>query len=404
VVGLQGVLSDFTGARKQAEERKRLETQLRQAQKMEAIGHLAGGVAHDFNNLLSPILGYAELILMDLHPDDPRYGNLVEVRNAAIRARDLTRQLLAFGRKQVIEMKAIHLGELASGFEKMLRRTIREDIKIKVQNPPSLGYVLADVSQIEQILMNLAVNAQDAMPNGGTLLIETGSFLVDDQFLLRHPEAQTGEHVMLTVSDTGHGIDKAHLDRIFEPFFTTKEDGKGTGLGLATVYGIVRQHNGTIWVHSEPETETIFKILLPRVDRPAAVGARAQLHPARNHGNETVMVVEDNKMVRKLTCSVLEEYGYKVLAAETAEECLRLIERRGPVDLLVTDVVMPEMNGNELYQRLSSILPEMKVLFMSGYAGDLIAHHGVLQDGDSFIQKPFSIEVLTRKVRQVLDG
>ncbi len=403
VVGLQGVLSDSTGARKEAEERKRLETQLRQAQKMEAIGHLAGGVAHDFNNLLSPILGYAELILMDLHPDDPRYGNLVEVRKAAIRARDLTRQLLAFGRKQVIEMKAIHLGELLSGFEKLLRRTIREDIEIKIQNSPSLGYVQGDLSQIEQILMNLAVNAQDAMPKGGTLLIETVNFHVDDPFLKQHPEAQSGEQVMLTVSDTGHGIEKEHLDRIFEPFFTTKEAGKGTGLGLATVYGIVRQHNGTIWVHSKPKEGTTFKILLPLVDRPTAVVAKAQLHPARKHGNEKVMVVEDNEMVRNLTCSVLKEYGYKVLAAETAEECLRLVERTGPVDLLVTDVVMPEMNGSELYQRLSSILPEMKVLFMSGYASDLIAHHGVSQDGDSFIQKPFSLEVLTRKVRQVLD-
>lgn len=404
VVGLQGVLADFTAAKEANEEKRNLEVQLRQAQKMEAIGHLAGGVAHDFNNLLSPILGYAELILMDMHPDDPRYGSLAEVRKAAIRARDLTRQLLAFGRKQVIEMKTLDLSELVFGFEKMLRRTIREDIDIKIQNSPSLGNVKGDLSQIEQILMNLALNAQDAMPSGGTLIIETRNVSVDDRYLKQHPEAQLGEHVMLAVSDNGVGIDRAIRDRIFEPFFTTKEEGKGTGLGLATVYGIVRQHNGSIRVYSEPGKKTTFSILLPRVDSPVEVGTRAPLYPARSRGTETVMVVEDNKMVRNLTCSVLEEYGYKVLSAAGAQECLELVERAGHVHLLITDVVMPEMNGSELYQRLSSFLPKMKVLFMSGYASDLIAHHGVLQKGDRFIQKPFSLEVLTRKVRQVLDS
>ncbi len=390
--------------RKRAEEEKeKLEAQLRHAQKMEAIGQLAGGVAHDFNNLLSPILGYAELLLMDLHPDDPRFGSLSEIRKAGNRAKDLTRQLLAFGRKQMIEMQVLDLGEIVSGFEKMLKRTIRENIEIQLQLQPSLGKVHADISQIELILMNLAVNAQDAMPKGGTMTLETADVLLDEESVRQHPDSQPGHYVMLAIRDTGSGIEPELLERIFEPFFTTKEKGKGTGLGLATVYGIVKQHKGEIIVDSEPGKGCAFKIYLPQVEGDAETLLRTPMGLTGNHGTEMVVVVEDDTTVRNLACAILREHGYRVFSAGSAEECISLFQKTGPVDLLLTDVVMPEMNGRELSQRLVATYPKLKVLFMSGYMDDWIANHGVPAEADNFIQKPFSIQTLTKKVRQVLD-
>jgi PAS domain S-box-containing protein len=404
IVGLQGVLVDITEAKKAEEEREHLETQLRHIQKMEAIGQLAGGIAHDFNNLLSPILGYAELLFMELHPDDPRFGSVEQIHKAANRARDLTRHLTAFGRKQVIEMKPLDLNDSVSGFEKMLRRTIREDIEIQLRLNRSPSPVLADISMIEQILMNLAVNAQDAMPDGGTLSIETDELIIDKGFCREHPEVQPGRHITLVVRDTGIGIEDENLERLFEPFFTTKEKGKGTGLGLATVYGIVKQHNGAIRASSVPGKGTTFTIYFPRAEKTVETTHEKTFDLTSNHGSETVVVVEDDEMVRTLACSILRDHGYDIIEARDAKECMSLIEALDrPVDLLLTDIVMPGTNGYELYKRLLESIPELKAIFMSGYVDKMSDREAVPEDLNDFIQKPFSIQTLTRKVRTALD-
>ncbi|MDX9971728.1 MAG: response regulator [FCB group bacterium] len=383
-------------------ERKRLEEQLRQAQKMESIGRIAGGVAHDFNNALTPILGYTELILETMSADARHREELTQILRAAQHARDLTRQLLAFGRKQVLEIKAIDLNQVVSDFRDVLRRTIRENIAIELRLSPESGRIRADRLQVEQILMNLAVNAQESMPDGGTIVIETTHVDLDEASLAQsHPGAQSGPHVGLIVSDTGMGMDRDTLKQVFEPFFTTK--GRGTGLGLATVYGIVKQHGGAIWMYSEPGTGTTCKAYFPSSNEPASPpGPRPALRP-RGKRDETILLVEDNEAVRKLVRAILESCGYAVRDTGSPVQALELVDRDGvTVDLLLTDVVMPEMNGKELYTRLSERLPCLRVLYMSGYTADIIAVHGVLEQDIDFIQKPISTEALSLRVQEVL--
>jgi len=397
VAAYQSIGQDIT-------EERRLEAQLRQAQKMESIGRIAGGVAHDFNNLLQGILGRCEMAMLKLSPGQPGYSEFAEINAIGSRATAFVRQLLAFSRKQVLELKTISLVQVVTDLQKMLRRTIRENIELKISLPPSLGNIRADVSQVEQVLVNLAVNAQDAMPHGGTLTIEAADVVLDETFVKAHPGSRTGPHVAVTVRDTGRGMDRQTLKQVFEPFFTTKE--QGTGLGLSTVYGIVKQHNGSVWAYSERGKGATFKIYFPRVNEPVDESAAPPpAAPERaDRGSEKVVVVEDNEMVRKLVYRMLKEYGYDLVCAENAEECLRLLkEHRGAVDLLLTDVVMPGMNGRELYEQLKSFMPDLKVIYMSGYSNEVIAPDGVLDEGVDFIQKPVTVRTLTTKVREVLD-
>lgn len=396
----------------QAIERKRVERalrlseeQLQQSQKLEAIGILAGGIAHDFNNLLTAITGYSDLTLRRLPEEDPIHRNITEVKKAADRASSLTRQLLAFSRKQVLQPKVLNLNSVVSELEKMLRRLIGEDVQLSVALEPDLGSVKADPGQIEQVLMNLAVNARDAMPHGGKLTIETRNVYLDERYANQHLNVNVGPYVMLAVSDSGIGMDQTTRDHIFEPFFTTKAVGKGTGLGLSTVYGIVNQSGGNIWVYSELGHGTTFKIYLPRVDEGPQEYTRSEETEDIPHGRETILLAEDEDLVRKLAREVLETLGYQVLEATNGGAALLLCERHTEqIHLLITDVVMPEMSGRELSDRLSLLRPDMKVLFMSGYTNNAIVHQGVLEEGAHFIQKPFSPDVLARKVRDVLDG
>ncbi len=394
-----GIISDIT-------ERKKLEGELRQSQKMETVGLLAGGIAHDFNNLLTPILGYTDLLILGVAEGDQRRIKLQQIKQAGERARDLTQRLLAFSRKQLIELKTVDLGDLIRKFENILRRTIRENIAIEVRISPSLSHVRADAGQIEQALVNLSINAQDAMVEGGTLTIEARDIDLDESYTDRHPEIVPGPYVMLAVSDTGIGMEAQVIEHIFEPFYTTKELGKGTGLGLSTVYGIVKQHGGSISVYSEKNHGSIFKVFLPRVSEDGEKIAAYLPQPDEvARGFETVLVAEDNEMVRTLACSMLESLGYRVLSAENPDRCIDLVKKhQGTINLLLTDVVMPRMNGKDLYDRLHRMRPDMKVIFMSGYTSNVIGHHGVLDQGTHFIQKPFSIHTLSEKVRLVLDS
>jgi two-component system, cell cycle sensor histidine kinase and response regulator CckA len=402
----EGTLEDITEHKRAEAEWARLEEQLRQSQKMETVGLLAGGVAHDFNNLLTPILGYTEMLISGFPEGDPRRMKLQQVRQAADRARDLTHRLLAFSRKQILELKIVDLGEVICRFENMLRRTIRENISIEVRISPTLSPVCADAGQIEQVLVNLSINAQDAMLEGGTLTIEATDIDLDQSYTSAHPELAPGPYVMLAVSDTGTGMDEQTMEHIFEPFFTTKELGKGTGLGLSTVYGIVKQHGGAITVYSEIDRGSIFKAFLPRVaEEGETVEESLPLLDEVVCGVETVLVVEDNQMVRALVCDSLESLGYQILAAESPHQCVELVEGyQGTIDLLLTDVVLPKMNGRELFDVLVRMRPDLKVLFMSGYSSNVIGHHGVLDEGVNFIQKPFTVQALSEKVREVLDS
>jgi PAS domain S-box-containing protein len=379
------------------------EEQLRQAQKMEAVGRLAGGVAHDFNNVLSVILSHGELILQDLKPADPLRADIEEICKAASRAAGLTRQLLTFSRQQVIEPKVLDLHELLMGMDKMLQRILGEDVELVSVAPKSSGRVKVDPSHIEQVILNLVVNARDAMPTGGKLTIETANVVLDESYALSHLPAKAGPYVMMAVSDTGTGIDRETQTHIFEPFFTTKEKGKGTGLGLSTVFGIVQQSGGNIWVYSEPGKGTTFKVYLPRVDAEVDV-PRPQVAPPTLYGTETILLVEDEEQVRTIVLSILRRQGYRVIPAQHAGEALLLCEQHpGPIDLLLTDVVMPQMSGPQLAKRLASTRPEMKVLCMSGYTDDSIVRHGVLETGVAFLQKPVTPASLAKKVREVLD-
>jgi two-component system, cell cycle sensor histidine kinase and response regulator CckA len=384
-------------------ERRSLERQLVQAQKMEAVGRLAGGVAHDFNNVLTAILGYAGLLLDGLPTLSPLRPDLEEIRKAADRAAGLTRQLLAFSRKQVLELRVLDLNELVADIERLLKRLLGEDIDVVTNLDPALGTVRGDAGQLEQVLVNLAVNARDAMPQGGRLTIETRNAELDESYAREHVPVQPGRYVMLAVSDTGTGMSAEILSHVFEPFFTTKEPGKGTGLGLATVYGIVKQSGGYVWCYSEPGQGTTFKVYLPRVDAPAdRFPSRAAVRPT--HGSETILLVEDDAGLRALTRRLLEKHGYTVLEAPTAVAALALArDHAGPMHLLLADVVLPGASGRTLADELRGRRADLKVLFMSGYTEDAIVHRGVLPPHAAFIHKPFSADRLAEKVREVLD-
>ncbi|HQP30310.1 MAG TPA: PAS domain S-box protein [Deltaproteobacteria bacterium] len=406
------IISDISD-RKRAEEelkaseeaRRALHEQLTQAQKMESIGRLAGGIAHDFNNLLSVILGYGGLMQASFEKtNDANRERLQMILKAAERAKDLTRQLLAFGRKQVLEIKPLNLNAVITNFKEMLIRIIGEDIHLKTVLDQNIGLVNADVSQIEQALLNLAVNARDAMQQGGTLTVETSVVTLDEGYALSHAQVVPGRYVMLTVSDTGCGMDAQTLDKVFEPFFTTKATGKGTGLGLSMVYGIVKQHGGYIWVYSELGRGTTFKIYLPESQAGQAYEMPTSAPPAVSSGTETILVVEDDSQVRQLVCELLIQCGYTVIETGDVREALRLASQPGEIHLVLTDIVMPEMSGRQVYEQIARLRPGIKVLYMSGYTEDVIAHHGILEPGIHFIQKPFSGQRLSEKLREALDA
>ena len=402
---LLGISEDITDRKREEEEKVRLEGQLQQAQKMESVGRLAGGVAHDFNNMLGVILGHAEIAMDQIDQALPIYADLEEIRKAAHRSADLTRQLLAFARKQTVVPKVLDLNETIEGMLKMLERLIGEDIHLNWQPKADLWPVKVDPSQIDQILANLLVNARDAIADTGRITIETGNIAIDEDYCADHPGFVPGEYVLLAVSDDGCGMDKETLAHIFEPFFTTKGVGKGTGLGLATVYGAVKQNNGFIDVYSEPGKGTTFTIYLPRhAGRAAQMRTEGAAAGPALRGHETVLLVEDEPAILKLTTEMLERQGYTVLAAPSPGKAISLVrEHPGEIHLLMTDVVMPEMNGRDLAGNLLSIYPHFKILFMSGYTANVIAHHSVLDEGVYFIQKPFSMKNLAAKVREVLD-
>jgi len=400
-----GATPQFVATGRDITERRKLEAELQQAQKMDAIGTLAGGVAHDFNNLLLVIGAYAELMQDSLAVDHPLRRNVGEIIGATRRATELTRQLLAFGRKQMQALQVLDLNNVIGEIATMLLRLIGEDIELVVSPGQELGNVKADPVQIEQIVMNLAANARDAMPAGGVLTIETSNVRVDEAYVQRHPIVPKGDYVLLTVTDCGEGIAAEHLPHIFEPFYTTKEAGKGTGLGLATVYGIVKQNRGFVWVYSERGMGTTFKIYLPQVQVgkvEARVGSRVADSPG---GCETVLLVEDEASVRRAAGQFLAHGGYTVLEASDGEDALRVSQRhRGPIHLMVTDVVMPKMGGPKLAEELAQERPEMKVLFVSGYAESTVLRHGKIDVTSCFLQKPFSLKMLAGKVRQVLEA
>jgi PAS domain S-box-containing protein len=402
---LVGAVHDVT-ARKRAEEKHaQAEEMLRQSQKLESIGRLAGGIAHDFNNILNVILGYGELMRKQVGEEHPARSRLEQVIQAAYRAAGLTRQLLAFSRKQVMQPKLLDLGAAVRDMRHMLDRLVGEDLEIEAISAERLGAVEADPTQIEQVIMNLVVNGRDAMPNGGRLTIETANVDLDETYASAHPPAQPGPFVMLAVSDTGVGMDADTQGRIFEPFFTTKAPGEGTGLGLATVYGIVKQMGGYIWVYSEVGHGTCFKVYLPRVDESVSAEAPRPAPEPPPRGDETVLVVEDSESLRDLIRELLVEQGYNVLTVTQGEEALALVqEGRHPVDLVLTDVVMPKLGGGELVKKLRAIRPRIRVVYMSGYTSGAISRQGVLDEGAVLIEKPFAADKLARTIRAALDG
>jgi two-component system cell cycle sensor histidine kinase/response regulator CckA len=383
-------------------EQSALAEQLRLSQKMEAVGQLAGGVAHDFNNMLTAILGYSQILAGDLRENPDHFAAIEEIRKAGERAAGLTRQLLAFSRKQMLEPRVLNLNEVVRHIQEMLSRLIGEDIEVVMKLDPALASVRADAGQIEQVLMNLAVNARDAMPRGGRLEIETANVDLDGAYAHTHVQVQPGPYVMLAISDTGVGMDSATKDRIFEPFFTTKEKGRGTGLGLSTVYGIVKQSQGYIWVYTEAGKGTTFKVYLPRIEAPAEPLGSPEPAIVSSGGRETILLVEDEESVRSLTRKTLEGKGYTVLPAADGGEAIELASANR-IDLLLTDMVLPGMGGSEIAARVRQIHPAIKVLYTSGYTDDTIVRRGMLEHGAAFVEKPFTPSLIARRVREVLD-
>jgi PAS domain S-box-containing protein len=406
LAGAIEILRDVTDQRLAEQEKEKLKEQLFQSQKMETIGLLAGGVAHDFNNLLTPIIGLSELMMLNTPKENPDRQMLENIFQSAVLAKDMTGRLLAFSRKQMLDLKVTNIGDIIRGFEQMARRTIRENIEISVSIAPAVGSANADKGQIEQVLLNLSINSQDAMPDGGKLIIEAKNITLDETYASSHSEIKPGQFVLFSVSDTGIGIDEEIQERVFEPFFTTKEMGKGTGLGLATVYGIVKQHGGTISVYSKKGSGTVFQVFLPRVDEDERTNRRVSFRPDfTTQVTETVLVVEDDVSVRNITRKMLENLGYHVLVAENIDRSMEISSHySGAIDLLLTDVIMPKTNGKELYEILRCDRPEIKVLFMSGYTGNVIDYHGILEKGFYFLQKPFTFTTLSQHVRKALQS
>jgi two-component system cell cycle sensor histidine kinase/response regulator CckA len=405
IPGVSIVVTDLSERRRAEQQLYAKEEQLRQSQKMEAIGQLAGGIAHDFNNLLTAIIGYSQILLMGLREDDPMRFEVREIESAGKRAAALTRQLLAVSRKQVLQPEVLDLNVLVEGLESMLHRLIREDIRLSTDLDPALGLVKTDKGQIEQVIVNLVVNARDAMPRGGDLTIETANVTLDQTYAAEHAEVCPGPYALLSVTDNGSGMDRETQALIFEPFFTTKEKGKGTGLGLSTVFGIVKQSRGHITVQSEPGRGTTIKVFLPFTDEllPGIEALPLGLESLR--GSENILLVEDEEPVRRLVARILQTCGYGVIEAPNGEEALRQYQQRqGPIHLMLTDVIMPLTGGPDLAQQLSILDPEVKVLYMSGYTDNAIVHDGVLDPGVAYIQKPFTPAALAQKVRQVLDA
>jgi len=398
-------LEDSENKRKEAEEAlRKSEEQLRQWQRVEAIGRLAGGVAHDFNNLLMTILGCSELLLRDFDREDPRRGEVEEIRRAAQRATSLTHQLLAFGRRQVLQPRVLDLNEIVENMNRMLQRMIGEDIQFLTILSPGLWPVKVDPGQIEQVIMNLVVNARDAMPEGGRLTLETANMNLDEEYARRHISMKPGPYVMMAVTDTGCGMDAETQSHLFEPFFTTKEKGKGTGLGLSTAYGIIKQSGGNIWAYSEAGRGSTFKVYLPRSPEVVKSYKPKEIIPVPAKGTETILLVEDEEAVRTMISRVLQSSGYRVLEACQGKEAIEVCQKhQGLIHLMVTDVIMPQMSGRELAERMATVRPEMKVLFMSGYPDNAIVHHGVLDPGTAFLQKPFTLSALESKVREILE-
>jgi PAS domain S-box-containing protein len=396
--------TDVTERKKAEDDKKRMETQLLQSQKLEAVGRLTGGIAHDFNNILTAIIGNAEIILADLPKGDQMREGVEDIRAAGDRATSLTGQLLAFSRKQVLQPMVMSLNETVREMDRMLRRIIGEDIDLRTVLASDLGLVEADAGQIEQVIMNLAVNARDAMPAGGKITIETANVDLDEGYARAHIAVIPGPYVMLSVSDTGVGMTREVQEQIFDPFFTTKEKGKGTGLGLSTAYGIVKQSKGNIWVYSEPGKGTTFKVYLPRVEKPICSKEKKDKKAGPVTGSETILIVEDDEMVRNFTARVLKGCGYRVLIAEDGGEAVRVSgAHEGPIHLMLTDVIMPGMSGQELEEKVRTSRPGIKVLYMSGYADNAIVHHGVLDPEKAFLPKPFTPDALGRKVREAID-
>ncbi|NJN97997.1 MAG: response regulator [Anaerolineales bacterium] len=404
MTGTVVVVRDITERKRAEEARAKLEEELRQTQKMESIGRLAGGVAHDFNNLLTVIRGYSEFMQKRMQPDDPHLEDLEQIRHASERAASLTRQLLAFSRKQILAPTILDLNILITNLHKMLGRLIGEDITLSLNLQPELWPITADPGQMEQVIMNLVVNARDAMPTGGRLTIETGNIHLDESYTQTHPTAPPGPCVLLAVTDTGYGMDKSTLTRIFEPFFTTKEPGQGTGLGLATVFGIVKQSGGDILVYSEPNQGATFKVFLPANKTQANPAFKPPVQLTRAKGHETILLVEDEEQVRSLVRNILQDQGYKVLETHLGSEALLVAQHhQHSIDLLITDVIMPQMSGRVLAEQLKKLLPDLKVLFMSGYTDDTVVRHGLLTAEVEFLSKPFSPIALLTKLREVLD-
>ena len=398
-------VNDITERQKALSEHQKLEHRLEHATKMEAVGRLAGGIAHDFNNLLTALTGFSEIVLDELPEDHLLYEGARETYKTCQRSASLVRRLLAVSRRQMLQPQVLDVNAKLAELEKMLVSVLGEDIEFSFKPSASQGFIRADESQIEQVILNLVVNARDAMPEGGRLTIQTKLVDVDDAFVEHHVGIRPGPHILITVSDTGEGMGPETLEHIFEPFFTTKEKGKGTGLGLATVYGIVQQSDGNIWVYSEPGQGTVFKVYLPRVNRAGRAAGEENGAQQPMKGSETILVVEDENTVRLVTVSNLKKAGYDVLEARDGDDACRIAaEHGGPIDLVVTDVVMPRMNGPKMVKEVRKGRPNVKVLYMSGHADDALVHHGVIEEGLAFLEKPFTRVELTKQVREVLDG